>query len=72
MGQSQNLAKDQDGPGQSVKIRYETQDRTVQDFDSCPIPSHRAKQDGAEKDVLKQEKGGSKIEKVILKQERMF
>ena len=38
-------------------------DRKVQVFDNCPIPSHTTKQDRAENEVLKQEKGYSKAEK---------
>ena len=37
-GQAQNFAKGRDGQGQPVKVRDGTRDRTVQDFDNCPVP----------------------------------
>ena len=48
MRQAQNLAKGRDGPRQPVKIWDETQNRTVRDFDSRPIPSRPAEGKGTE------------------------
>ena len=55
-GQAQNLAKGRDGLGQPVKIREETQNGTVPDFDSCPVPPDKTGCSKTGKDVLKQEK----------------
>ena len=65
--QAQNLAKGRDRPGQPIIIWDGMRDRTVQGFDSCPIPSHTTKQDRAENDVLKQKKDVLKQKKDILK-----
>ena len=50
-GKAQNLTKGQDGPGQPIKIRHGTRDRTVQILTACLVLSRRTKQDRAEKYV---------------------